>query len=819
MRRTTPAQSRRGGWAAGGSGWAVLAALLAPMAGAGLQLQQAALWPASAYGAGLAAAACVGLPLWWRERGWACSGLRRSWLGFVVVAAVAFALTGLRAHLRLSDALPEALVGTDIEVTGTVDSLPRRLTDGVRFHFTVHDALHQGRPVALPRRLSLGWYRGWHEDALLAEAATPVRAGQRWRFTVRLKPPRGLMNPQGFDYELWAFEQGVRANGYVRAKAGMPAVLLDAAVAHPVERLRHAVRDAIDRHVQDERAAGLLAALAVGDQAAIERSDWELFRNTGVAHLVSISGLHVTMFAWLAGAAVGALWRRSARAVHWVPAVHAARWGGLACAAAYALLAGWGVPAQRTVWMLAAAVGLRSIGARWPGPMVLVAAGTGVSLLDPWALLQPGFWLSFAAVGMLFMSEPQPPGPAAAMGWRARIVATLGHGLRTQAAISVGLAPLTMLLFQQVSLVGFVANLVAIPVVTLIVTPLALLGMLVPPLWQLAAALVQALLPGLSALAAWPWATWTAPAAPLWAQAAGVLAGLVALAPLPWSWRASALPLALPLLAWPAATPAPGHFELWLPEVGQGGAAIVRTAGHTLLFDAGPQYSRDSEAGSRVVVPLLRTLGVRQVDQLVLSHRDSDHVGGAAAVVAALPVAALSSSLEPGHALLALRPATACTAGQRWMWDGVEFEMLHPGADLPASAAPNTRSCVLKVTAAGGRSALLTGDIEAAQEAALVQREGSRLASTVLVLPHHGSKTSSSEAFLQTVAPRIAVAQAGWRNRFGHPAPAVVARVQAQGATLVRSDACGAWGWQSAAPGRWHCERQQPSRQRYWRQP
>jgi competence protein ComEC len=809
MRRRTPAESRGGGC----SGWTVLAALLAPMAGAALQMQQAALWSAWAYGAVLVAAAVVGFGVWRGCR----HAFPPAWTGCIALAALAFALTGLRAHHRLADALPEALVGVDIEVTGTVDSLPRRLTDGVRFHFKVHDALYQGRPVPVPRRLSLGWYRGWHDDALLAEAATPVRAGQRWRFTVRLKPPRGLMNPQGFDYELWAFEQGVRATGYVRAKAGTPAVLLEEAAAHPVERLRHAVREAIDRHVQDERAAGLLAALAVGDQAAIERSDWELFRNTGIAHLVSISGLHVTMFAWLAGAAIGALWRRCARAVHWMPAVHAARWGGLACATAYALLAGWGVPAQRTVWMLAAAVGLRSIGARWPGPMVLVAAGTVVSLLDPWALLQPGFWLSFAAVGMLFLSEPQRHRPA--IGWRARVAATLRHGLRTQAAISVGLAPLTMLLFQQVSLVGFVANLVAIPVVTLVVTPLALLGMLVPPLWQLAATLVQAALPGLSALAAWPWATFTAASAPLWAQAAGLLAGGVALAPLPWWWRCAALPLALPLLAWPAAPPAPAHFELWLPEVGQGGAAIVRTAGHTLLFDAGPQYSRDSEAGSRVLVPLLRTLGVRQVDWLVLSHRDNDHVGGAAAVMAALPVTALSSSLEPGHALLDLRPATACVAGQRWVWDGVQFEMLHPNADLPATAAPNTRSCVLKITAANGHSALLTGDIEAAQEAALVQREGRRLASTVLVLPHHGSKTSSSETFLHAVAPRIALAQAGWRNRFGHPAQAVVARVQAQGATLVRSDACGAWAWQSAEPGRWYCERQQASRQRYWRQP
>jgi competence protein ComEC len=797
--------------ALGPRGWRVGLCLGAPIVGTALQLQQAALWPLAAnLGVMVFGLVLVAVAVWWRRLFWCVLGL----------ALAAFAGAALRAQARLADVLPDVLISADVEVTGTVAAMPRILSDGQRFLFDVQDATYQGRPITLPPRISLGWYRGLHEDVLLREASAPLRAGQRWRLTARLKPPHGLMNPQGFDYELWAFEQGIGASGYVRSQAGTPAVLLREAAGYPVERLRQQVRDALYERVPDPRAAGLLAALAVGDQAAIERGDWEIFRNTGIAHLVSISGLHVTMFAWLAAAAVGALWRRSTRALHWLPAAHAARWGGLACAAAYSLLAGWGVPAQRTVWMLAAAVLLRSVGVRWPGTMVLLAAGLVVTVMDPWALLQAGFWLSFGAVGLLFLSESPPRQTVAMQTWLARGAALLRDGARTQMVASFGLAPLSMLLFQQVSIVGFIANLVAIPLVTLLITPLALSGVLLPPLWDVAAWFVHALTPGLAALAALPWATWSAPAAPLWAQAAALLAAVVLMAPWPWRLRALALPLALPLFAMPAPAPAAGQFTLTLPDVGQGGAAIVQTEAHTLLYDAGPQYSRDSEAGSRVIVPLLRSLGVRAVDLLMLTHRDTDHVGGAQALLQALPVRAMSSSLEPTHALLRRGvPHQPCVAGQRWRWDGVAFEVLHPqaGAGEAPNVRPNALSCVLRVSTVQGRSVLLTGDIEAPQESALVVAQGAQLHSDLLVLAHHGSKTSSSAGWLDAVAPSTVVAQAGWRNRFGHPAPVVLERLAERQLVLVRSDVCGAWQWSSdpAAQGHAVCERQR--KPRYWR--
>jgi competence protein ComEC len=789
------------------------AAALAWVAGCAGQLQLAALWP----GWVVATLGALGLGL-------AGLGLARRRRAFRAVALVlgcallGFVSTHHRAGLRLADALPPALEGQDLLLRGTVAELPRERLQGVRFEFVVEAAWHRGQPVRVPRRVSLGWWRGIEADAMLAGPPRPVRAGQRWEFTARLAQPHGAMNPHGFDLELWMFEQDLRATGSVRDTRGAaPPVLLDAAAAHPVQRLRQAVRDAIAARVSDAGAAGVLAALAVGDQAAIDRADWALFRDTGVAHLMSISGLHVTMFAWLAAAVVSALWRQHPRAPRRLPAPVAGRWAGLVLAVAYALLAGWGVPAQRTVAMIAVVVLLRQAGRRWPLPAVLGAAGFVVVLGDPWALMQPGFWLSFVAVGLLAASGPVRPIEQGGLRQR---WPWLRAALQQQAVATVGLAPLSLIFFQQISVVGFAANLMAIPLVTLLITPLALLGVLLPPLWALAAGVVSLLEAVLALLAASPWAVWHAAAAPPWAVAAGLLGAVVAVLPWPWRLRVLALPLMLPLLAPPVARPAPGHLELLGADIGQGTAVLLRTARHTLLFDSGPAWGTPGvDAGERVLVPLLRALGERHLDELVLSHRDTDHTGGAASLARTLPVRALRSSLEAGHPLRGLAPHTPCEAGQRWQWDGVEFEVLHPSATALASATPatraNTLSCVLRVQG-GGVSVLLTGDIEAAQEATLVREAASRLPSTVLWVPHHGSRTSSTADFIAAVAPQVAVVQAAHRSRFGHPSPAVLARYAEAGVPVVSTARCGAWRLASEGPSM-ACMRSE--RRRYWHHP
>jgi competence protein ComEC len=530
---------------------------------------------------------------------------------------------------------------------------------------------------------------------------------------------------------------------------------------------------------------------------------------------MSISGLHVTMFAWAAALAIGTLWRRSGRLCLAWPAQHAALVGGLGLATAYAVFSGWGVPSQRTIWMLAC-VALLRLGARqWPWPSVWLLACATVVTLDPWALTQAGFWLSFVAVGVLFASaaggreeRSQIPVSRVRRAW-----AALQGLLREQWVVTVALTPLSLLLFNQVSVVGLLANLVAIPWVTLVVTPLGLAGVLLPWLWTPAAWAVEALAFGLQVLAAVPVATWSAPAPPLWAGAAGVLGGLLLAMRLPPAWRALGLPLLLPVLLWQAPRPPPGEYEVLAADVGQGNALLVRTASHTLVYDAGPGYTRETDAGQRVLVPLLRAWDER-VDTVVLSHRDQDHTGGAAAVLRMQPQAALLSSIEASHPLQLLRPATRCQAGQRWEWDGVQFEILHPQPrDYEGAARSNAMSCVLRI-ANGRTTALLAGDIEKAQEAALAA-DPERLRADLLLVPHHGSKTSSSEAFLDAVRPALALVQAGYRNRFGHPAADVVERYRSRRVGLQLSAHCGAAQWRSQQPAQVRCER--TAAPHYWR--
>ncbi len=838
--------------------WRLPALLLGVLAGSALQLQQAALWERRAYaGLLLLALACAWLGAWlvrssWRARS-VCTlrWLRRGawWLALAVGALAAFAGVGLRAAAYQGDALAPALEGHDVRVTGVVAAMPQVSDVGLRLRLAVESAQLAGQAVQLPPLLEVSWWgaslfdapegsevEDAEQSALPGARATPkIAAGERWAMTLRLKAPHGARNPYGFDTELWFWEQGVQATGYVRTgRRDEPPQRLARTWQYPIEQARQAVRDAIfarllpaDAGAAQEnplaaRAAGVVAALVTGDQRAIERADWDIFRATGVAHLMSISGLHITMFAWLAARLVRWAWGRSARLCLAVPAQSAALVAGVLLAAAYALFSGWGVPAQRTVTMLATLALLRLAGLRWPWPQVWLLACAAVVLVDPWALLQAGFWLSFVAVGVLLASNVGAA-DAGAKGVRGHFHALL----REQWVVTLALTPLSLVLFGQIAPVGLLANLLAIPWVTLLVTPLALAGVLCAPLWQLAAWALQPLLALLQWLAAWPQAQWFLPQAPLWAGVAAVGAGALLATRGPWGLRALALPLLLPVLCWQPARPAPGQFELLAGDVGQGSAVLVRTATHSLLYDAGPRYGRAgvaSDAGQRVLVPLLRALGER-LDMLMLSHRDADHIGGAAAVLAQQPQARLVGSVMDETALLALRPAAPCLAGQRWVWDGVAFEVLHPQAQ--DAAAPvrakhsNASSCVLRIRAAAvgsgasgaSAAALLVGDIELAQEQALLAR-GAPVAADWLLAAHHGSKSSSGAAFLDAAHPRTVMVQAGYRNRYGHPAPEVLARYAERHIRVVESTRCGAASWTSAAPDEVRCERTQ--RQHYW---
>jgi competence protein ComEC len=757
-------------------------------------------------------------------------------LGAAACVAAGWGWAGWRAAGAMGERLPAAWVDHNLLIDFEVSSLATPVQGGWRIEARVlrwHGLSGAGaapgapmpQPACLPGRVALT-LTGWPAEPL---------AGERWRAVVRLHRPDGLSNPGGSDAGASRLSHGVRAVGRVvnSRKVMRPVPLAGPAWYEParwetsVARLRAGIRSRLQARVNDPAVAGVLAGLSIGDQAAVASVDWAAFRRTGLAHLLAVSGAHIVMLGWFVAGLVRRLWARSSTGVHRWPAHVVARWAGLLACMGYAALSGWGLPAQRTVWMMAAFAGLRTSGLRWPWPMVWLWSAALVALLDPWALWQAGFWLSYVAVGVLMAFPSDAPargGPAdrEQPGWRA----SLSNMLRVQARLTLALAPLSLVCFQQVSVVGLLANLVAIPVATVVVTPLALLGIVFPAAWTLDAWVLSPCLAGLRTLAIWPGATWGVAQAPVWLALGVVLAGATLALPMPLRWRGLAVPWLAAMVWLPpswhrVAPPAPGHFVLVAADVGQGTAVLVQTARHQLLFDTGPRWGPDADAGQRVLLPLLQSLDQGPIDLLMISHEDTDHVGGAASVVAGWPVRALMSSLPADHPLRALPgrqgrplPHRPCVAGTRWVWDDVHFEVLHPLVDAPLAddpataserGSPNAHSCVLRVSEASAQpvpaSVLIAADIEAAQEADLVawaQAAGESLRSTVLIAPHHGSQTSSTTPLLQAIEPAQVVIQVARRNRYGHPAPEVLARYDELGLPWVGSPDCGAYIWDSS---------------------
>ncbi|AVR96733.1 DNA internalization-related competence protein ComEC/Rec2 [Pseudoduganella armeniaca] len=731
-----------------------------------------------------------------------------------VGALAGFCWAAIVATRALAPGLAPQDEGRDVTVTGTIDSLPSTGTDSIRFHFAVETVQAPSR-MAVPPRIALSWYGG---DSSPAQA---VRPGQRWQLKVRLQRPHGNANPGGFDYELWLLEQGVRATGYVRNEG--PNRRLAAFVPTPhniVERARDRLRERILAALAQQPYAGVIVALVVGDQRGIGQADWQVFTRTGIGHLVSISGLHITMIAGLAAGIASWLWRHSflmpaLQLPLRLPAQKVAALAGMLAALGYVLLAGFGVPAQRTLYMLGV-VALALWTGRLPGVTHVLALAAGVVvLLDPWAVMWPGFWLSFGAVALILYAtvgrtaayKQAPPADAAPgetrrgrpLSRHQRLLRALHGAALTQYAVTLGLVPLTMLLFAQVSVVSPLANTVAIPVVSLLVTPLALAGGVLPepfatPLLLAAHWVIELLAGLLQWLSAGRLAVWTAPAPPWWAFALALAGTFWLLAPRGWPNRWLGLATWVPLLAAQPEAPAAGTLRIVAFDVGQGMAVLVETSGHRLLYDTGPAYGPDADAGSRVIAPYLRWRGIDRLDGVVVSHGDTDHVGGALSLLRAVPAGWLLSSLPALHPVVQAAPRhVPCAAGQGWTWDGIRFEVLHPSAASHADSTlkSNARSCTLRIAAPGG-AVLLAGDIEAPQEVELLARAPAKLRADILLAPHHGSGTSSTPAFLAAVQPSVAIFQVGYRNRYRHPKAAVYERYGALGVQRVRTDEAGA---------------------------
>jgi competence protein ComEC len=694
--------------------------------------------------------------------------LRGYWL-LPISAGIGFFVASLVAQHMLAGALPPELEGQDVMVEGLVASLPEQQGRRLSFQFEPHSLHWQGEAQPPPGKLLLSWYpRKGH-------VIPSLHVGERWRLQVRLKRPHGFSNPGGFDYEAWLFQQGIRAKGYVRYAgkkqddaAPVNQLLASAGRSYWLDQFRETLRSRLLKTLENHPLRGIVLALAIGDRQQISPAQWDVLTRTGTNHLVAISGLHVGLVAGLAFFLMRRLWRCSAIAVTLWPAARAGAVAGLLAATVYAMLAGFSVPTQRALVMVAVVMFATIVQRHTRASSLLAVALLLVLIIDPLAVMAAGFWLSFGAVAVIVYG----------MSGRLAMRSLWWRWGRVQWLVAMGLFPALLLFFQQASIVAPVANLLAVPWVSVVTVPLTLLGSIM--LWILPAVgdwllsfstlSLDILWQWLVALAQWPQAAWRQMAPPLWALPVAMI-GLVWLlaprgVPARWVGLVGLLPL---LFVSPALIPA-GEARFTLLDVGQGLAAVVQTQNHVLVFDAGPRFSSGFNTGEAVVAPYLRSQGRRRIDTLVVSHGDNDHIGGVAGLRAELPVAQVLSSVPQR-----VDDASMCEAGQRWQWDGVRFAVLNPDSTIQVTGGrkDNNRSCVLRVQA-GEQRLLLTGDIERAAERELAR--AAEIGADVLVVPHHGSLTSSSPSFVAAVSPRLALFPVGYRNRYGFPKPAVVQR-------------------------------------------
>lgn len=686
-------------------------------------------------------------------------------LPVIVVCGFLWALW--RADLILQQELPRSLELRELIVTGQIVSLPVAADYGTRFLFAVDTMHDRGKSWPAPGLIQLTW---------AGEVDRPLRAGDRWRLKIKLKRAHGVQNPAGFDQERQLFLQRIRAKGSVRVNAVENQRLAPAGVDGAIDRWRQRIGEQVTDRLRHSDYAGIVLALSNGDQHAITDEQWAVMRDTGTIHLMSISGLHVSLVAgmvfWLGRMG----WRYTGLTrTHW-PADRAAAVVALLVSVAYCALAGFAIPTQRALVMVTVAL-LAIFWRRATRPMAILAAALLVVIVyDPFAVLSMGFWLSYGAVAVLIYG----------VGNRVRERGVWAKWGRAHWVATVGLAPALLYLFHYTPLSSMLANLLAVPWTSFTTVPLALFGALMLPIstW-LGEGLIQ--LASDSVAVFWPVLQWlqqlqltiNVPVQPPWWSLLLALLGVAwLLAPRGMPARWLGLLWCLPMLAAPVAQPRVGEAWFTLLDVGQGLAMVVRTRDHVLVYDAGPRFGQSYDAGEAVVLPYLSGQGVNKIDTLMISHSDMDHVGGADALLANVAVGQVLASQT--HRLPAHR-VTLCRRGLGWAWDGVNFDVLSPLADEVADLKDNDQSCVLRITA-GEHVVLLTGDIEAyAEERLLANYQPAQLRAQVLLVPHHGSNSSSTMSFIDAVAPRYALFATGYRNHFRFPREAVQQRYRSAG--------------------------------------
>lgn len=764
----------------------------------------------------------------------------------IILINIGIIYSSFYAKQQLSFRLNDDLVGQNIVINGVVSSIPVADDKVQRFEFNVQShrtlSTSDDQPsVNFPKKIRLSWYYG-----------QAINAGEQWQLEVRLKPPHGFMNPGGFDYEAWLFQQGVHATGYVRKssfnklkqQSETTINSIRQSISRQIDAI-HAEQDAVSPEGGEIRTSSLLKALAVGDKSAITNQQWRVLANTGTSHLMAISGLHIglaSLFAYV-------LIRRMlpVAVMKRVPAQHVALTGGMVAALCYALIAGLSVPTQRAIIMLSVLSVMMLVRRNHRPVDALGFALVVVLLLDPLAVLSAGFWFSFSAVAVIFISlssnslAVEQGTDAVKSSFMKTVLLVLKRWVRLQLLISLFLLPLSLFMFQQVSLISPLVNLMLIPYVSFLVVPLVLLAIIFSfflpyvsqVLFMMAGSLLDFVWPVLSYVSALPYSLWVRGDV----DVHQLLAATVMMLLLYFSSQLSAfyfrrinqpvnkyacwsLRLAVCLIFIPVLMPAkevikPAEYKLTVLDVGQGSAAVIRTQNHVMVFDAGAKFSDRLNAGSGVVLPYLRSQGLYSLDRLVISHGDADHIGGAQAILDAHPEAlVLGQDIDN----LQVKNKQLCISGTSWRWDGVDFSFLSPASGerpLTKSTRRNDHSCVLQVASTSG-SVLFTGDIEKKSEQRLLDEYGEQLDSDILIVPHHGSDTSSSLPFINVVNPVLSVISVGYMNRYRLPSSKVMQRYDSAGRGYVRTDKTGALTVKLTADAGSGIEKYREKAGKYW---
>ncbi len=670
------------------------------------------------------------------------------------------------AQNQLSKQIPMQWEGQDIILQGKVLGIPNKKDDGTRFRLKIKQASLKANPeesISFKGVVRLGWFRSTQE----------INAGETWQLVVRMKRPSGFLNPGGFDYEKWLFTERISATGYIRESVDQNKRLSESSW-WSINRLRQNIHNNIQNGVENKASAAILSALVVAVRTQFDDEQWKLLQQTGTSHLVAISGLHIAVVAGFAFLPIMLIWGLFPSLNEKIPLRVAGAIAGVLFATLYAMLAGFTLPTQRALLMVVIALLGLLVRRHYHSSSILAVVVIAVLLLDPLAGMTVSFWLSFLAVALiLVVLKRQIEKPAIQL-------------IKLQIVLSLGMLPLTLFFFGSASLLSPVANLLAIPWVSLVVVPLSLIALVFMPIstfisdaiFSISSLAIQWMFAGFELLGASPLANFSFAEIPSGYLLSAFAGFLFILLPKGFPARWLGIIAILPALLFTVEKPKQGEFVFTLLDAGQGMASLVQTENHTLIYDVGTRYSKTYDIGKLVVVPFLKVKGLVSVDSMILSHKDVDHWGGAEAVLKEITVKKIISS---DTTILENQKIVECVKGDHWQWDGVDFKVLSPPVDYPQN--DNNRSCVLRVSNAN-HSLLLTGDIQKKTEKLLLNKFDD-LATEVISVPHHGSKTSSTEAFLQAVSPKLALIPAGYRNRFGHPKDKVLARYKRMGVEVM----------------------------------